>query len=92
MSDKMQTYANFVPDAGELRTADAQAVIPEPVAIRLVPDSKKTMPPVKALHGVTNYAPLGSTSMAYPLDVRSRLKELHVPYAYFHVDPYVSKG
>ena len=92
MSDKKQTYANFVPDAGELRTADAQAVIPEPVAIRLVPDSKKTMPPVKALHGVTNYAPLGSTSMAYPLDVRSRLKELHVPYAYFHDDPYVSKG
>ena len=91
-SDKKRAYANFVPDAGELRTADAQGISAEPVDIRLVPDLAKPLPPLRALHGVTNYAPLGNISQAYPIDVRARLRELRVPCAYFHDDPYVSKG
>ncbi len=89
---EIKNHAKFVPDAGELRTSDAQENYSAPVAMRLVPELGKAMPPLKAIHGVTNYAPLGSIAMAYPLDVRARLQELHVPCAYFHDDPYVNNG
>ena len=90
MADK--NYMTFVPDPGELRTADAQGKFEQAVDIRLVPDLACEMPPLKPMHCVTNYAPLGSISQAWPLDVRRRLKELHVPCAYFHDDPYGSNG
>ena len=90
MADK--SYMTFVPDPGELPTSNAQGVFEPPVDIRLVPDLAREMPPLKPVHGVTNYAPLGSISQAWPTDVRRRLQELHIPCAYFHDDPYGSNG
>ena len=90
MADK--SYMTFVPDPGELPTSDAQGAFEKALDIRLVPDLAREMPPLKPMHGVTNYAPLGSISQAWPTDVRRRLKELHIPCAYFHDDPYGSNG
>ena len=87
-----QSQNAFVPDPGELPTIDAQAMFPKPLDIRLAPDMKRDMPPLRPLHGVTNYAPLGGIAMDYPLDARALLQDLHLPYAYFHDDVYVSSG
>lgn len=87
-----QSYVSFLPDPGEVRTCDAQGTFPPPANIFLAPDMTRGMPQLKALHGVTNYAPIGSIAQSCPLDVRRRLKELALPYAYLHDDPYGSPG
>ncbi|NMA43979.1 MAG: hypothetical protein GX946_11460 [Oligosphaeraceae bacterium] len=94
-ADAMKTKANytvFIPDPGELPTSQAQEIFPDPLDIRIDIDFEKTMPALRALHGVTNYTPLHGPSCSYPYDLKTMIRDLHIPCSYFHDDPYVNPG
>lgn len=52
------------------------------IDIRFEPKRKSTC--LKALHGITGFVPLRNGGMAYPVPILKMLRELHLPYSYFH--------
>lgn len=82
----------FVPDPGEIKTAIAALAEKPAIEVSLKIDMRRKMQSLRALHGVTNYAPVGHSAMNYPMPVRQMFKSLKLPYSYFHDAPLENPG
>ncbi|MBQ9788478.1 MAG: hypothetical protein IJW31_02615 [Lentisphaeria bacterium] len=82
---------NFAPDPGELKKVAVNA-IEKNGDICLSLDLNREMPKMRPMHGVTNFAPLQNSAMTCNYPLLTMVRDLKIPYSYFHDTPLENPG